>query len=108
MHIQDNLKLSGAEGDDGEGQVIVHEDVVNTYRQWDGYDAAPGDAYWADTQAYWAGVRHLWDEVIARDGGIRVLHDPRHPYTRMLIDCHPDRTDSLVGIPGTVPSPVRP
>jgi len=38
----------------------------------------------------------------------RVLHDPRHPYTRMLIDCHPDRTDSLVGIPGTVPSPVRP
>ncbi|HAJ04391.1 MAG TPA: hypothetical protein DCL55_14355, partial [Brevundimonas sp.] len=76
VHIQDNLKMSGAQGDDVEGQVIVHEDVVNTYRQWDGYDAAPGDAYWADTQAYWAGVRSLWDEVIARDGGIRVEEEP--------------------------------
>lgn len=76
VHIQDNLKMSGAQGDDGDGQVIVHEDVVNTYRQWDGYDAAPGDAYWSDTQAYWAGVRDLWDEVIARDGGIRVQEEP--------------------------------
>lgn len=76
VHIQDNLKMSGVQGDDGDSQVIVHEDVVNTYRQWDGYDAAPGDDYWADTQTYWAGVRDLWDEVIARDGGIHVQEEP--------------------------------
>jgi oligopeptide/dipeptide ABC transporter ATP-binding protein len=26
----------------------------------------------------------------------------------MLIGCHPDRTSDLIGIPGTVPSPLRP
>lgn len=76
VHIQDNLKVSGAQGDEGEAQVIVHEDVVNTYRRWDGYDATPGERYWADTQQFWAGVRGLWDEVIARDGGIHVQEEP--------------------------------
>ena len=33
-----------------------------------------------------------------------VLRDPRHPYTRALIDCHPDLQQQLVGIPGSVPS----
>ena len=28
----------------------------------------------------------------------------RHPYTRMLVDCHPDRAGALKGIPGLVPS----
>ena len=76
VHIQDNLKMSGAEGDEGEAQVIVQEDVVNTYRRWDGYDATPGESYWADTQEFWAGVRSLWNEVIARDGGIYVEEEP--------------------------------
>lgn len=32
-----------------------------------------------------------------------VLRDPRHPYTKALIGCHPDLQQTLVGIPGSVP-----
>ncbi len=32
-----------------------------------------------------------------------LLAAPRHPYTRMLLACHPDRAETLIGIPGTVP-----
>ena len=42
-------------------------------------------------------------------GGARALIDaPRHPYTKMLLQCHPDRSSDLVGIPGLVPSPIDP
>jgi oligopeptide/dipeptide ABC transporter ATP-binding protein len=37
-----------------------------------------------------------------------VLADPRHPYTRALLACHPDRSGVLTGIPGLVPSPLAP
>jgi peptide/nickel transport system ATP-binding protein len=36
-----------------------------------------------------------------------LLAMPRHPYTRALLACHPDRAQSFVGIPGSVPSPLR-
>src|SRR6266852_5272185 len=38
----------------------------------------------------------------------RILAAPLHPYTRMLLACHPDRGAALAGIPGTVSSPLRP
>jgi peptide/nickel transport system ATP-binding protein len=38
----------------------------------------------------------------------RVLKAPLHPYTEMLLACHPDRAVELAGIPGAVPSPLRP
>ena len=38
----------------------------------------------------------------------QVLAAPLHPYTRMLLACHPDRGAALSGIPGTVSSPLRP
>lgn len=38
----------------------------------------------------------------------RVLKAPLHPYTQMLLACHPDRAVELAGIPGAVPSPLRP
>jgi peptide/nickel transport system ATP-binding protein len=37
-----------------------------------------------------------------------VLADPRHPYARALLACHPDRSSTLTGIPGLVPSPLKP
>jgi peptide/nickel transport system ATP-binding protein len=37
-----------------------------------------------------------------------VLARPRHPYTRALLACHPDRAEAFNGIPGNVPSPLRP
>jgi oligopeptide/dipeptide ABC transporter ATP-binding protein len=38
----------------------------------------------------------------------QVLSAPFHPYTQMLLACHPERADELAGIPGAVPSPLRP
>lgn len=37
-----------------------------------------------------------------------IIDAPTHPYTRLLMQCHPDRSDDLVGIPGAVPSPLSP
>jgi peptide/nickel transport system ATP-binding protein len=37
-----------------------------------------------------------------------VLDNPKHPYTQALLACHPDRARALIGIPGVVPSPLKP
>ena len=69
VHEQDNEKLGTR---DGQLVAIVHEDGVNTYDHFDGYSVAAADAYWNDTQEYWAGVRAAWDEAIARRRGVWV------------------------------------
>jgi oligopeptide/dipeptide ABC transporter ATP-binding protein len=38
----------------------------------------------------------------------QILAAPLHPYTRMLLACHPDRSAALAGIPGAVSSPLCP
>lgn len=72
VHLQDNVKLGEVEGD-GEGlAAYVHEDVVNTYTRFDGYEVAAADAYWAATADYWAEVRGAWDAAIAEFDGVHV------------------------------------
>jgi len=70
VHIQDNMKMGQAEGDAGDPVAIVQEDVINTYRRVDNYDAKPGDDYWAATKDYWAGVRAAWDAAISTSNGV--------------------------------------
>jgi len=61
-------------------------------------------------------VAQLCDEVMVMYAGqsvetgqtAEILDRPRHPYTQMLIACHPDRARDLTGIPGTVASPLAP
>lgn len=70
VHIQDNMKMAPAQGDDGDPVAVVQEDVINTYRKVDTYDPKPGDDYWAATRDYWAGVRAAWDARIQASGGL--------------------------------------
>ena len=49
-------------------------------------------------------VTVLYAGRVAETGPTRaVLDSPAHPYTRLLLACHPDRAAELAGIPGTVP-----
>jgi oligopeptide/dipeptide ABC transporter ATP-binding protein len=47
-------------------------------------------------------------QTVEAGGTGQVLADPRHPYTKLLLACHPDRSEALTGIPGLVPSPLAP
>jgi oligopeptide/dipeptide ABC transporter ATP-binding protein len=38
----------------------------------------------------------------------RLIDQAAHPYSRLLLACHPDRATDLAGIPGSVPSPFAP
>jgi len=50
-------------------------------------------------------VAVLYAGQVAELGPTRaVLDTPWHPYTRLLLSCHPDRATTLAGIPGTVPA----
>jgi len=61
-------------------------------------------------------VAQLCDEVMVMYAGqsveagrtVEILDRPRHPYTQLLIACHPDRARDLTGIPGMVASPLAP
>jgi oligopeptide/dipeptide ABC transporter ATP-binding protein len=43
-------------------------------------------------------------QTVERGRSAVILDTPQHPYTRLLLDCHPDRAATLAGIPGSVPS----
>lgn len=78
VHLQDNMKMAAAEGSEGEPVVVVHEDVVNTYARFDGFDPKPGDDYWAATADYWAAVRQAWDAAIQRGNGVRIEEEAQY------------------------------
>lgn len=73
IHWQDNLKMGE---EDGETFPVVQEIVLNTYATTEDYDPAPADAYWANTETYWAAVRQAWDEAIRADNGITLTEEP--------------------------------
>jgi len=75
VHEQDNEKIGER---DGQRVAIVHEDGVNTYDRFSEYPVAQADAYWNDTQTYWAGVRSAWDQAIARRRGVWVEEEPQN------------------------------
>ncbi|HEV2083376.1 MAG TPA: DUF6607 family protein [Brevundimonas sp.] len=77
VHLQDNQKMQSAQGAEGELAVVVHEDVVNSYRRFDGFDPKAGDDYWVSTQGYWKAVRDAWDAAIARGAGIHLQEEPQ-------------------------------
>jgi peptide/nickel transport system ATP-binding protein len=45
-------------------------------------------------------------QTVERGHTAALLAEPRHPYTRALLACHPDRAATFTGIPGAVPSPL--
>lgn len=77
-HLQDNVKIGPAQGDDAGLTAYVQEDVVNTYVHFDGYDPGPGDDYWAATADYWAEVRQAWDQAIAAGNGVHVEEEAQN------------------------------
>ena len=46
-------------------------------------------------------------QLVESGNTAELLARPRHPYTKALLACHPDRAVAFSGIPGTVPSPLR-
>jgi hypothetical protein len=67
VHEQDNSKLGVREG---RVATYVHEAVINSYDRAADFNIAAADAYLAETQDYWDGVRSLWDARIAAFGGL--------------------------------------
>lgn len=73
IHWQDNIKM-GPEPGSSSGKIVpfVQESVLNTYVRDNGYRVAAADAYWQATSTYWAAIRQAWDQVIARNQGVKV------------------------------------
>ncbi len=47
-------------------------------------------------------------QTVETGTALEIIDAPKHPYTEMLMACHPERSDALVGIPGQVSSPIDP
>lgn len=75
VHEQDNAKLGLV---DGAIATFVHEDGVNTYTKFNGYDVAAADSYWAKTKDYWAAVRSAWDAAITRSRGVSIEEEAQN------------------------------
>lgn len=70
-HAEHNQKLVLA--DDGSPrEVLVHEEGFNTYRPDQELALEIAAAYWDGTQAFWADVRAVWDEVLSSDSAFRI------------------------------------
>jgi len=75
VHEQDNAKIGTR---DGKPVTFAHEAVLNSYARDTTFSVAAADAYWEATKTYWARVRGLWDEVIARGHGVTVTEEAQN------------------------------
>jgi hypothetical protein len=66
VHEQDTLKLDLPESGPGEGEVLVRETGLCPYDTVAAADLEACQKYWDKTGAYWADVRAVWDEVLAK------------------------------------------
>ena len=73
VHLQDNAKIGPM---DGRLTTFVHEDGLNTYTRFDGFQVRAADDYWAATRDYWAAVRAAWDRAAAK-GTVKVQEEPQ-------------------------------
>lgn len=69
-HEQDNTKVIRAE--DNTDTLLVRETGFNEYRRIKNYDFSDALAYWRATAPFWAHVRALWNEKLARYGSIKL------------------------------------
>lgn len=74
VHEQDNAKLALK---NGQPVTYVHEDALNSYVKFAGFNAKAADDYWAKTGEYWAAVRLAWDRAIAAGNGVKVEEEPQ-------------------------------
>lgn len=74
VHEQDNAKLAIK---DGQPVTYVHEDALNSYVKFAGFNAKAADDYWSKTGEYWAAVRLAWDQAIAAGRGVKVEEEPQ-------------------------------
>jgi hypothetical protein len=102
VHEQDNAKIGMH---NGAVATFVHESVVNTYDRATDFPIAAGDAYWRDTQSYWAAVRAQWDHAISARRGLTLAEEAENgsitgPQLMGLADAiHAGQTTIAAAIP---------
>jgi len=70
LHEQANDKLVIASG-----QVLAHEEGLNTYERIAGHDFSAGRQYWEQTRDFWAKVRAAWEDVLATHDRVTVREE---------------------------------
>ncbi|GAB3807713.1 hypothetical protein GCM10028819_45140 [Spirosoma humi] len=63
VHEQDNDKIIRSEAGD---QLLASEKGLNTYRRTDDAKCKAAKDFWTRHRAYWADVRSVWEEVLAK------------------------------------------
>ncbi|PVD53670.1 hypothetical protein DC498_03925 [Terrimonas sp.] len=69
IHDQDNKKIIRENGTD---KLLVEEKGVNSYKKIDDKQCAAGLAYWKKNKLYWAKVKTVWDDYMAKHNSITI------------------------------------
>lgn len=69
IHDQDNQKIIRENGTD---KLLVEEKGVNSYKRIDDKQCAGGLAYWKKNKLYWAKVKAVWDDYMAKHSTVTI------------------------------------